>query len=368
MIYFHNKNDLLIFGCYKGGAGMFDQEVIFKVERKTGWIILNRSKALNALSLNMVKKIREQLHIWAKDESIVLICIKSNIEKAFCSGGDVRSIHDHKNNNLLPFAKDFFSIEYDMDLLIHEYSKPILAYMNGIVMGGGVGISAGSNFRIVTENTKWAMPEMNIGFFPDVGASYFLNQMPGYIGTYLALTAKTIKADDLLHVGAADYYLKSTKWTELEAWINEQNWESKTVFITLQEKLKTVCSNQDVLEPVLNEGKINRHFQWETLEEIVDSLQENEQQGDIWAKNIKEEMLLKSPTSLKVTLEHLRRTKWKTKKECFQMDEVLAMKFMGTSDFFEGVRAVLVDKDQNPTWNPPTIDKVSSSFVEQFFV
>ncbi|WP_052366085.1 3-hydroxyisobutyryl-CoA hydrolase [Geomicrobium sp. JCM 19055] len=174
-----------------------------------GIITLNRPKALNSITNNMVTAMLQQLKQWQNDKAISVIVFKGSGEKGFCAGGDIKTLAsakegDEQFNN----AKQFFVDEYELDLLLANYSKPIVSLLNGVVMGGGVGLTQGTSHRIVTHNTKWAMPEMNIAFFPDVGGVHFLNQAPGYTGMYLALTAKTIRAADILYIGAADFYVE----------------------------------------------------------------------------------------------------------------------------------------------------------------
>lgn len=345
-----------------------DKDILFEEHSGTGWVILNRPKALNALSLQMVASIYHQLREWSDNDQIALICIKSENEKAFCSGGDIRAIYDlAKTNKSSTCAKNYFTTEYKMDLLIHTYKKPIIVLIDGIVMGGGVGLSAGANFRIITERTKWAMPEMNIGFFPDVGANYFLNQMPGKIGTYLALTAKVLTKGDILYVDAANYYLERTDLNKVESFIKDNKWKIESAEKKLYKYLETTCLKKEDLPITLDENKINLHFEYETMEQIFESLDKSIREGDIWAKETKEALLQKSPTSLKVTLELMLRGKKNKLRESLEMDVVVAQNFLHINDFLEGVRAVLVDKDHSPKWNPSSLNEVSNEYVRSFF-
>ncbi|MBS4191679.1 enoyl-CoA hydratase/isomerase family protein [Bacillus sp. FJAT-49705] len=346
-----------------------DKDVIFQEHSGTGWVILNRPRALNALSLQMVTDIYNKLKEWSENESIALVCIKSQIEKAFCSGGDIRSICEMaKINKSSTFFKEYFSTEYKMDLLVHEYPKPILAFMEGVVMGGGVGLSIGAKFRIMTERTKWAMPEMNIGFFPDVGASYFLNQMPGKVGTYLALTAKVLTAGDILYTNAANYYLMSSDLHKVEDFIRSFSWRKGTVEEPLTSFLESICMKQEQVSISLDEKRINQHFQYKSMEEIIESLDEATENGDKWAEETRSLLLQKSPTSLKVTLELMQRGIEYTLEESYETDVILAQNFLHTNDFHEGVRAVLVDKDHSPKWNPDSLNNVSNEYVNSFFL
>ncbi|MDK2917810.1 MAG: enoyl-CoA hydratase [Candidatus Petromonas sp.] len=343
-------------------------DILFKVDKGIGWIKLNRPKKLNALSYDMIKLLYEQLIQWKDDERVAIIVMEGEGNKALCSGGDVRHLYDRKDSNLEEYAFGFFYTEYCMNMTMHCYPKPIVIYMNGIVMGGGVGVAVAGSHRIVNEKTKWAMPEMNIGLYPDVGGSYFLNKMPGHLGRYLALTSKSINAADVLYIGAADYYIDSSSWHKLKQAIGEKTWtinsaesELKDILNKFQEKPQI-----DPTIPLLEE-KINKHFALNTVEDIVNSLEKEAGKGDEWAEKIVKTILSKSPTSLKVTLRQLIEGQDKSLLECFKMELELSMNFMKSHDFFEGVRSVLVDKDRTPNWKPDTLEKIKEEDVKMFF-
>lgn len=338
------------------------------VENGAGWIILNRPRALNALSFAMVDQIGKQLEEWKKDERVALVCLAGAGEKGLCAGGDIRTLYDHRNSNIEEVALSFFLTEYRMNIAVHQFPKPIVAYMNGIVMGGGVGISAGAKYRIVTEKTKWAMPEMNIGFFPDVGASYFMNQMPGYIGRYLALSSLTIGPADVLALGAADYYMDSRMWDDFCQAIRNRSWSMDTadkIISELLDEFAVTAIPGDSL--ALNREKIDRHFSLESMEEIMQSLDSAALEGDEWAAQTADLLRSKSPTSLKVTLEQMKRGSGKPLVECFEMELALSMNLVKSHDFAEGVRAVLVDKDRNPQWSPSALEQVREEDVSACF-
>lgn len=345
-----------------------EQLVQSYVENGVGWIILNRPRALNALSFEMVDQIGKQLEQWKTDQGVSLIGIEGAGEKGLCAGGDIRALYDQRNSNLEEAAFSFFSTEYRMNIAVHQYPKPILAYMNGIVMGGGVGISAGAKYRIVTEKTKWAMPEMNIGFFPDVGASYFMNSMPGYLGRYLALSSLTVGPADVLYLGAADYYMDSQRWGDFRQAVREQNWELDTADKRLGQLLDqyTVSTIPDAKLEAKRE-KIDRHFSRESMEEIMQSLDSAAVEGDEWAAQTADLLREKSPTSLKVTLEQMKRGSGKPLSDCFAMELALSMNLVKSHDFAEGVRAVLVDKDRNPKWSPASLEEVREEDVSACF-
>lgn len=348
---------------------MSDQpSVLFEVKNQVGWIKLNRSRAINALSLEMVESIEKQLHQWKEDEQVALIFLVGEGDKGLCAGGDIRFLYNGRGTDREETALPFLATEYRMDLAIHQYPKPILAYMNGIVMGGGVGISIGCKHRIVTEKTKWSMPEMNIGFFPDVGASYFFNRMPGHIGRYLALTASIIKAADVLYIRAADRFMPSDRWNDLKRALDEIKWTEEFVAEQLNQLLDDFTSSSIPGSSLAAmQEKIDRHFAFNTMEEIIHSLSWAAEEGDPWAAETAKTLTSKSPTSLKVTLRQLQEGAGKSLEDCFRMELSLGLNFLNTYDFYEGVRAVVVDKDRKPKWNPSTIEELGEEYVASFF-
>ncbi|WP_134701507.1 enoyl-CoA hydratase/isomerase family protein [Ammoniphilus sp. YIM 78166] len=343
-------------------------EVLAETKGGIGWITLNRPKALNALSYGMVTEIEKLLLAWKEQEDIAVVCLQGAGEKAFCAGGDIRSLYDRRDDRIVEFASPYFQTEYRMDELIYHYPKPILVFMDGLVMGGGVGISYGASHRIITEKTRWAMPEMTIGFFPDVGASYFLNQMPGVYGRYFALTAETILPPDILLVGAADYYVQHEKVEKLKQELQTIDWKSKEP-LALVDGLLERYGEKGPIDSSLEqrEAQINQHFSKETVEGIVESLARAAESGDDWAKAQLNTLQDKSPTSLKVTLEQLKRGQGKSLSDCFGMEWKMALNFMQNHDFFEGVRALLVDKDRQPHWKPATLEEVTEEMVAGYF-
>ena len=235
------------------------------VENKNGLgiITLNRIKALNALSLDMVNTIQKQLNEWKNDPTVFLVYIHSASEKAFCTGGDIKALYEHAIKEDYEYTAKYLSKQYLMDYTIHTYEKPILVYINGYIMGGGVGLAIGGSYRIVTEQTKLAMPEIQICFIPDVGASYFLNQLPGAVGTYLGLTGRTIDGNDSLFLGIADYYIHSEKWKELEKIIKNKKWKNKTCkdeLTQLLEQYETIDLPESTIEEKIDVIETNFSF------------------------------------------------------------------------------------------------------------
>lgn len=342
-------------------------EVIFSKENNgLGIITLNRPKSLNALSYNMIQLIRKQLKEWENDNHVSLVMIEGAGNRAFCAGGDIKALYEAKQNALLHHdVKNFFEEEYELDLSIYNYSKPIIVNMDGIVMGGGVGLANGASHRIVTENTRWAMPEMTIGFFTDVGAAYFFNKAPGYIGRYLALTANSIQGRDVIYIKAADALIPSEKLNKFFNDVKEYEWNDRNVTVALNKLINKYDKQDDYklqLENVVDQ--INEHFKYETVEEIIDSLSKS---NDEFAQETKRTLLSKSPVSLKVTLKQQIDYANKSIEQCLAIDTIIANNFMNHDDFYEGIRSVLIDRDNNPQYTYKTLSDVSSEVVNSFF-
>lgn len=349
-----------------------NNEVLFHVEKGVGHILLNRPKALNALSLYMVDEIGKKLAEWERNPAVTLVIIEGAGEKGLCAGGDMRSFYDKRGDNVEEYALQFFSIEYKMNLALHRYTKPVLAYMNGIVMGGGIGVSIFASDRVVTERSKLSMPEMNIGFFPDVGGSYFLNQMPGQMGRYLALTAHLFNGADAIYLGAADYYIQSEQWNELKSDVQTEDWTQAGNREQVSAKLVRILAKHGTTNlpesPLAKvQDKVDHHFNHHSVADILDSLDRSAAEGDEWAAETANTLRGKSPISMAVALEQLVRGKEMTAADCFRMEMNMSMHFMHSHDFYEGIRSVLVDKDRNPSWNPATIHEVKQEDVEAFF-
>ncbi|WP_077702951.1 enoyl-CoA hydratase/isomerase family protein [Virgibacillus dokdonensis] len=341
-------------------------DVLFsKKEHGIATITLNRPKAINSLTEGMLSPIYDRLLEWENDSDVQLIILNSEGQKGFCAGGDIKTLYQAKENEeTFEKAMEFFEIEYATDNFVANFPKPIIVLLDGVVMGGGVGLSYGASHRIITEKTKWAMPEMNISFFPDVGAAYFLNQAPGYIGRYLALTSDIIKGADILYANAADYHLSTSQIEPLIKAVYDINWLQETE----QKLTQLIKSFETKLECESNlaqhQEKVNRHFAHQTVEEIVASLASDDSP---FATETKNTILSKSPISLKVTLEQLIRGENQTLTECLETDLIIAKNFLKTNDFYEGVRSVVIDKDKQPIYQYKQLSDVSQSVVESFF-
>lgn len=345
--------------------------VLFQEAMGVGWITLNRPKALNALNAVMVEAIEKQLKIWENSPSISLVIIEGAGEKGLCAGGDMRSFYDKRTGDIENHALDFFTTEYRMNHALAAFSKPILVFMDGIVMGGGIGISVYAGIRVVTERTRMAMPEMNIGYFPDVGASYFLNKTPGAMGKYMALTAQTFNGPDGIYLGLADLYIQSERWSILKEAIQMRSWgflSTGEVRACITSLLLSFAEKDTPSSTLLDlQKKVDAHFSLPSVSDIVQSLEQAEKAGDDWAGKTRALLLDKSPTSLALAFTQLERGKEKTLGECLQMELNMDMHIIHSHDFYEGIRSVLVDKDRNPKWAPATLAGITKEAIDSFF-
>ncbi|XP_076039906.1 3-hydroxyisobutyryl-CoA hydrolase isoform X2 [Oratosquilla oratoria] len=328
-----------------------------------GLITLNRPKALNALNLGMVRTIYPKLQEWENNKSLVII--KGVGEKAFCAGGDVRSITEGGKKGD-PITKDFFREEYYLNCLIGTLEIPYIALLDGITMGGGVGLSVHGMFRIATERSLFAMPETAIGLFPDVGGSHFLPRIGGNLGMYLALTGHRLKGRDVLKAGVATHVCDAVKLPELEdTLLKLENPYPEDVSEVLNDFHNAATFEKDKdfsLKPFL--PQIEECFSADSVEGIIDRLQKD---GSEWALKNLSILSKMSPTSLKVTHEQITRGADLTLQECLAMEYRLTQRCCEDHDFYEGVRAVLVDKDQKPSWNPANLEGVDTKTIERYF-
>ncbi|XP_062045220.1 3-hydroxyisobutyryl-CoA hydrolase, mitochondrial isoform X2 [Lepus europaeus] len=337
------------------------------LERKgcAGVITLNRPKFLNALSLSMVRQIYPQLKKWEQDPETFLILIKGAGEKAFCAGGDIKVISEAAKAKQ-KMSQDFFREEYLLNNAVARCQKPYVALIDGITMGGGVGVSVHGLFRVATEKTVFAMPETAIGLFPDVGGGYFLPRLQGKLGYFLALTGFRLKGRDVYRAGIATHFVDSAKLRTLEEDLLALKSPSKeniaNVLETYHTESKTDQDKPFILEEHMD--KINRWFSASTVEQITENLR---QDGSPFALEQLKVLNKMSPTSLKIALRQLMEGSSKTLEEVLTMEYRLSQACMGSHDFHEGVRAVLIDKDQNPKWKPATLKEVTDEDLNNHF-
>ncbi|XP_047629022.1 3-hydroxyisobutyryl-CoA hydrolase, mitochondrial isoform X1 [Phacochoerus africanus] len=340
-------------------------EVLLERKGCAGVITLNRPKFLNALNLSMIRQIYPQLKKWEQDPETFLIIMKGAGEKAFCAGGDIRVISENTKTNP-KMVQDFFREEYMLNNAIDSCRKPYIALIHGITMGGGVGLSVHGQFRVATEKSLFAMPETAIGLFPDVGGGYFLPRLQGKLGYFLALTGFRLKGRDVYTAGIATHFVDSEKLGMLEDDLLALNSPSKEniadVLETYHTKSKIDQDKSFVLEEHMD--KINSWFSANTVEEIIENLQ---QDGSSFALEQLKVINKMSPTSLKITLRQLMEGSSKTLPEVLTMEYRLSQACIGGHDFHEGVRAVLIDKDQNPKWKPANLKEVTDEDLNNHF-
>lgn len=328
-----------------------------------GVITLNRPRVLNALNHNMIKAIYPTLKEWESSKSMVII--KGAGGKAFCAGGDIKAValtaHDDD-----AVGNYFFREEYILNCLIGTLHIPYIALLDGITMGGGVGLSVHGQYRVATEKTVFAMPETGIGLFPDVGGSHFLPRLGGRLGMYLALTGQRILARDVVKAGIATHTCDSARIGELEEELLKLDpvlpEDIQSTLDRFHEESTFSKGEPFTLQPVLS--KIQSCFAGETVEEIIANLEE---EGSHWSKEQIKMLRRMSPTSLKVTHELIERGAHLTLQECLSMEHRVVSRIFKGHDFIEGVRALLIDKDNNPKWKPDTLSGISAEKLEEYF-
>lgn len=338
------------------------------ISQRTGTIVLDRPKALNSLSLAMVRALTQILTSWRDHPEVDAVVIRSSSEKALCAGGDIRFFHDAGRSTPLggsALLEDFFTEEYALNHLIHFYPKPYIALMDGVVMGGGMGIAQGGpqcRVRIVTERTKMAMPEVNIGLFPDVGGSYFLSRAAGALGTYLGVTGVTIGAADALYVGLADHYVPAAEMPALLALIEATEGAALKAAIEAFAAPFRAALGAAPLET--QRAAIERHFSLNTVPAMLASLVGDDSE---FAQKTAKVMATRSPLMMCVTHELVRRGAALDVADCLRMERTLVRHNFEHGEVLEGVRALVIDKDNAPQWNPPAMDQVTEAMVQRFF-
>ncbi|GLR52439.1 enoyl-CoA hydratase/isomerase family protein [Shinella yambaruensis] len=339
-----------------------DPQTLIERTGTLGRIRLNRPKALNSLTLPMVRDIERALDAFEADPGIGAVLITGEGERGLCAGGDIRMIYDGgRAGSQEPV--DFWREEYHLNAHLNRLEKPFVAFMDGIVMGGGGGVSVYASHRIVTERTRFAMPETGIGFFPDVGASWFLTRRRDELGTYAGLTGEPLAAADTIAFGLADSYVPSDRLPDLA-----ENLSRLPASATRAAVSATVSASADAPPPAQvarQHASIDRLFAFDTIEEILDALAKD---GSDFAERTLSVLQTKSPLSLKVTLRLLRLGRQETSLEaCLEREFAATAAVLRSHDFYEGVRAAVVDKDRNPQWRPARLGDVTPADVAAFF-
>jgi enoyl-CoA hydratase/carnithine racemase len=334
---------------------------------KIAFVTLNSEKSLNSLTFEMIEALSPQLATWAQDPQVACVVLQGAGEKAFCAGGDIRALYEAMievpPGRSVPKANRFFELEYELDHTLHTYPKPVLCMGHGIVMGGGLGLLAGSSHRVLSERSLLAMPEITIGLYPDVGASWFLNRMPQRTGLFLGLTGARMNAHDSIFVGLGDYFVTRDQHTSLLDNLLKLSWsqDAHHNHQTLSEECRKwhhKCRH------ALPESELRKHYDFiqeitdaESIQQIWERFSEL-QVEDPWILNAKRSLLSGSPTSAAVIFDQLKHTRHFSLKECFEFEYRLSCRFAMHPDFREGIRARIIDKDNTPKWTPSRIQEL----------
>ncbi|MFT0891907.1 enoyl-CoA hydratase/isomerase family protein [Pseudochelatococcus sp. G4_1912] len=328
-----------------------------------GRIHLNRPKALNSLTLDMIRIIADALHRFEDDDGISAVLITGEGDRAFCAGGDIRALYDGGPDNT-EAGRIFWREEYLINAHIKRFRKPYIAYMDAITMGGGVGVSAHGSHRVVTERTRLAMPETGIGFFPDVGGTWLLSRGKDEIGTYLALTGEQINGADAIQAGLADFFVPTASLSALTQRLSALPATARADAVT--EVINSVTSFIEPGPVALHEDEINAAFSFDTMDGIIAALTAVRSE---FAQKTLATLQTRSPTSLKLTLKMLRLARHDiTLEETLEREYAAGAAVLIGHEFYEGVRAAIIDKDRNPQWNPATLDAVSESALDRYFI
>jgi enoyl-CoA hydratase len=347
-------------------------EILLGREGGLATLVINRPKALNALTLDNYRRFAPALRAWDADPSVHAVIVRGAGDRAFCAGGDVRAVYEAGQGigGDPGLTAVFFREEYELIRRIHHLSKPYIAIIDGITMGGGAGISINGAYRIATERTLFAMPETGIGLFPDVGATRFLNRCPGRIGHYLGLTGARLNAADALYCGFATHTVKHERIEALLGELGRTSWRAGEEHRQADACLGRFATDPQPASLAALQPAIDRCFAGDTVEAILDELATEAAGGGehaAWAEETHAILLTKSPTSLKITSRQLRIGRDYDLEAAIALEYRLTQHVMAAHDFYEGVRAMLIDKDQKPHWRPATLGEVSDSTVDNYF-
>jgi enoyl-CoA hydratase len=338
-----------------------DTDILFERRGAAGIVTLNRPKALNAVTHDMVRALARQLEAWADDGAVTRVVITAAGERAFSAGGDIRALYDLGRSGRQAEALGFFREEYTLNAAIKRYPKSYVALIDGIVMGGGFGISVHGSHRVAGDRFQFAMPEVGIGFFPDVGGSWVLPRMPGQLGTWCALTGDRLKTADAVAAGLATQHVSSDRFADLtDALCNN---------VPVDATLAAFAEPRGEGPVVARRAAIDRLFRDDTVEHILENLDAEATGGaeGEWAAATAAAIRSKSPTSLKIALAQVRRGRDWSFEQCMQAEYRIVSRIVYGHDFYEGVRALIVDKDNAPRWRPAALAGVSEAEVERHF-
>ena len=348
---------------------------------RIGIATLNTPKTLNGLSLEMTRLLANKIEVWANDPKLAVLVLKGAGDKAFCAGGDLHALHhsmvDNQGRAAIEnqHAGTFFAEEYALDYRLHTFPKPILVWGDGIVMGGGMGLMIGASHRVVTDTSRLAMPEISIGLFPDVGGTWMLNRLPGKTGLFLGLTGAQIGAADALFTGLADYHLTRNLWPALleqlltKAWVNSAQQSRLENDALLDDLLASLAST-----PTVAVGPLQQHLSLiqtccagSDLKRIVAAVLALTEHTDPWLQRAAKTLAAGSPGSARLTFTLLKRVKHLSLADAYRVEWMAGLMCASHGDFQEGIRALLIDKDKQPKWNPAQLSDATEAWVEKFF-
>ncbi len=340
-----------------------EDEILFDRRGDLIVVTLNRPGALNALTLPMCRALDDGLRRWQADPAVGAVLIKGEGERAFCAGGDIRWLHGVLTTEGVAAACRFYAIEYPMNARLHHFGKPWIALLDGIVMGGGVGISVHGSHRIVTERTLFAMPETGIGLFPDVGATFMLPRRPGALGCYLGLSGARLGAADCVYAGIGTAHVAADGLAALEDALAETSLRADP-FGAVDAVLAEFRSDPGPAPLLEARERVDACFRQDSLAAVLAALRA---EASGWGAGQLEELAGKSPTSLAVTFRQLCKGATLDFDSAMRLEYRLVHRFMAGHDFREGVRALLIDKDRRPKWRPDRLDEVSDAMVDRYF-
>jgi enoyl-CoA hydratase len=332
-----------------------NDEILFERRGAAGVVTLNRPQALNAVTHGMVRALRARLDDWRDDPAVTRVVVTAAGERAFSAGGDLRRLYDLGRAAQYDEALDFWRDEYALNAAIKHYPKPYVALIDGIVMGGGVGVSIHGSHRVAGDKFQFAMPEVGIGFFPDVGATWFLPRLPGELGAYCALTAERLRADDAVAAGVATHRVRSARLPELI--------DGLTGTVPVDALLAAFAEPASAGPVGGLRPAIDRHFAAATVEDILAGLDSGEPPAPSMAATIRG----KAPLSLRIALAQVRRGPHLSFDDCMRAEFRIVSRIVRGVDFYEGVRAVIIDKDNAPRWRPASLADVAAADVERHF-
>ena len=345
--------------------------------KKIGVATLNRPEALNGLTLDMCHELTRLLTQWEMDPSIAFVILRGAGERAFCAGGDLHGLYNAMLENAggqaweNTYAREFFDVEYRLDSQIHTYSKPILCWGNGVVMGGGVGLMMGASHRVVSDTTRFAMPEITIGLFPDVGGTWMLSRLPNGIGVFLALTGAQLGARDCELLGLADYTIPSDAFETLLSDLQGSDWHACRD--ANDSALRTALLNRRAT-PVEEPGPLLRHYDLirnscggTDFDAICTTIQGWAHHPDPWLQRAARTFTSGAPSSARLSFTLLHRVRLWSLADVFREEYIVSLHCGIQGDFQEGIRALLIDKDKKPAWNPASLDKATATWVQRYF-